>query len=99
MTETSIRIELPPDELRELAQYVNQHLPPDTTVVPIQNEQEGYRLEPVTIALILLTTAAVKGVAKVLNTWLEQKGQTDRARLKAAMQIRVNDEATKLEDL
>ena len=87
MTESRVRIEMPTADLEDLQKFLATHEPPEVRIVPIHDTTaEGVRQEPVTITLVAIagTVAGVKALARVVKTWLEQKGNTERAALAQA---------------
>jgi hypothetical protein len=76
---------MPSKELSYLKSYLDQNPVDQAEFISIADISEGYRQEPVTIAIAVIASsaAAIRALGKVLNTWLEQRGAENRIELSA----------------
>jgi hypothetical protein len=85
MAETVVRIEgMPPADLDDLISYLRAQAGGEYQVVARHDTEEGFREEPVTIAVALIagTATAVKAIAKAISEWKVAKEKTKQAEMK-----------------
>jgi hypothetical protein len=97
MAETVVRIEgMPHADLDDLISFLRAQAAGEYQVVARHDTEEGFREEPVTIAVALIagTATAVKAIAKAISAWKVAREKTNRAaiaRLEPGLKITIEE--------
>lgn len=100
MTETETRVRIAgaePEMLDELADFLRATRTDDYRVVLVHDTEEGFREEPVTIAIAIVTgsTAVAQAIVRAVGKWLVEREKTRRAvigKLEEGMRITIEED-------